>query len=205
MNFYKLVGAKQTLWTEWECGSHYYRLSFSLHQNTWHSNHLDYSSYFGSFIVHHNMVSFGVHLMRIIYEYKLYMAEYQLKKRWSKWKQKIEKNHHNQDSFGELKSWESKDFLTSVTQCLVYSKYSINIGLIEEKKLVREMKTIAISVVWVDMARWVRCWDLRDWWTHRAHFWHSGSGHLQGTSRSWAGWAQDVRSGKDDLINSHHR
>lgn len=50
------------------------------HQNTWHSNHLDYSSYFGSFIVHHNMVSFGVHLMRIIYEYKLYMAEYQLKK-----------------------------------------------------------------------------------------------------------------------------
>lgn len=26
------------------------------------------------------MVSFGVHLMRIIYEYKLYMAEYQLKK-----------------------------------------------------------------------------------------------------------------------------
>ena len=32
--------------------------------------------------------------------------------------------------------------------------------LIEEKRLVREMKAIAISVVWVDMARWVRCWDL---------------------------------------------
>ena len=39
----------------------------------------------------------------------------------------------------------------------VLSKY---LGLNEEKKLVREKKAIAISVVWVIMVRRVRCWDV---------------------------------------------
>lgn len=61
------------------------------HQNTWHSNYLDYSNSFGSFIVHHNMVSFGVHLMRIYLWIKLYMAEYQLKKDYQNENRKLKK------------------------------------------------------------------------------------------------------------------
>lgn len=65
-----------------------------------------------------------------------------------------------------------------------------------EKKLVRDMKAVAI---WVNKTRAGKMLGLRDLWTPRIY---SGSEHLQGTIRSRAGCGQDVRSGKDDLIIS---
>lgn len=49
----------------------------------------------------------------------------------------------------------------------------------EEKKLVGNMKATAVPVVWVSMARRVRCWDLEIREAHRAQS-GTGSRHLQG-------------------------
>lgn len=63
------------------------------------------------------------------------------------------------------------------------------------------MKATSIPVVWTHRVS-PGCWDLE---VGRATALTSGSGsrHVQGTIRNRAGWAQDVRSGNEDLITSH--
>jgi len=91
------------------------------------------------------------------------MGEYQFKKDYHQNEdRKLEgkkRTNHNLYSFGELKTLGNLElfpFGYSVPGIQwVLNKY---LGLQEEKKLVREKKAIAISVV--IMERRVRCWDV---------------------------------------------